>query len=136
MTRIPKDLPLEKVAPILCAGVTAYTALKDSGLRPGQTVAIAGAAGGLGSFALQYAKAMGLDVIAIGSGDEKREMCFTLGARAFVDFKSSDDVAAEVKKATEDGLGPHAALVMATNKEAFEQAAQVWLPLPTKAVKR
>jgi propanol-preferring alcohol dehydrogenase len=48
--------------------------LKESGARPGQTVAIVGAGGGLGSLAVQYAKAMGLEVIAIDGGDEKQSL--------------------------------------------------------------
>lgn len=78
--RLPKDVPLDAVAPILCAGITVYKGLKESGARPGQTVAIVGAGGGLGSLAQQYAKAMGLRVIAIDGGDEKRAECESLGA--------------------------------------------------------
>lgn len=78
--KLPKDVPLDAVAPILCAGITAYKGLKESGARPGQTVAIVGAGGGLGSLAQQYAKAMGLRVIAIDGGDEKRAECESLGA--------------------------------------------------------
>jgi len=80
VTKLPKDVPLDGVAPILCAGITAYKGLKESGARPGQTVAIVGAGGGLGSLAMQYAKAMGLRVVAIDGGDEKRSMCEELGA--------------------------------------------------------
>jgi alcohol dehydrogenase, propanol-preferring len=54
--------------------------LKESGTRPGQTVAIVGAGGGLGSLAQQYAKAMGLQVIAIDTGKEKEEMSMKMGA--------------------------------------------------------
>jgi D-arabinose 1-dehydrogenase-like Zn-dependent alcohol dehydrogenase len=60
--------------------ITVYKGLKESGARPGQTVAIVGAGGGLGSLAQQYARAMGLKVIAIDSGDEKREMSKNMGA--------------------------------------------------------
>ena len=78
---IPKDVPLDAIAPVLCAGITVYKGLKESGIKPGQTVAIVGAGGGLGSLAQQYAKAMGLEVIAIDGGDEKRDMCINkLGA--------------------------------------------------------
>lgn len=80
VSKLPKDVPLDGVAPILCAGVTVYKGLKESGARPGQTVAIVGAGGGLGSLAQQYAKAMGLRVIAIDGGEEKRAMCEQLGA--------------------------------------------------------
>lgn len=79
-TRIPKNVSLKAVAPILCAGVTVYKGLKESGARPGQTVAIVGAGGGLGTLAQQYAKAMGLRPIAIDGGDEKKEVCESLGA--------------------------------------------------------
>lgn len=84
VTKLPKEVPLDAVAPILCAGVTVYKGLKESGARPGQTVAIVGAGGGLGSLAQQYAKVMGLRVIAIDGGDEKRAMCEKLGAEVCV----------------------------------------------------
>lgn len=80
ITLLPKGVPLDAVAPILCAGVTVYKGLKESGARPGQTVAVIGAGGGLGSLALQFAKAMGLRVVAVDGGDEKRDMCQELGA--------------------------------------------------------
>jgi propanol-preferring alcohol dehydrogenase len=71
--RIPKDCALDAIAPVLCAGITVYKGLKESGAKPGQTVAIVGAGGGLGSLAQQYARAMGLKTIAIDSGDEKKK---------------------------------------------------------------
>lgn len=78
--KLPKEVAFDAIAPILCAGITVYKGLKESGARPGQTVAIVGAGGGLGSLAQQYAKAMGLRVIAIDGGDEKRAMCEQLGS--------------------------------------------------------
>jgi len=100
--KIPKDVPLDAIAPILCAGITVYKGLKESGARPGQTVAIVGAGGGLGSLAQQYAKAMGLRTIAIDAGDEKKKMCMEqLGSYAFVDFSTSDNVVKDVQAATE-----------------------------------
>lgn len=87
VARIPKDVPLDANAPVLCAGITVYKGLKESGARPGQTVAIVDAGGGLGSLAQQYAKAMGLRTVAIDAGEEKRKMCLEqLGSYAFVDF--------------------------------------------------
>lgn len=56
VARLHKDIPLDAVAPVLCAGITVYKGLKESGAKPGQTVAIVGAGGGLGSLAQQYAK--------------------------------------------------------------------------------
>lgn len=83
VSKIPKNVPLDAVAPILCAGITVYKGLKESGARPGQTVAIVGAGGGLGSLAQQYAKAMGLRIIAIDGGEEKKAMCEQLGAEVY-----------------------------------------------------
>lgn len=81
---LPKDAPLDAVAPVLCAGITVYKGLKESGIQPGQTLAIVGAGGGLGSLAQQYAKAMGLRVIAIDGGEEKKELCQQLGAEVTI----------------------------------------------------
>lgn len=76
--------------------------------------------------AQQYAKAMGLKVIAIDTGDEKRKMCLEqLGSQTFVDFGTSKDVVQDVKDATEDGLGPHAVILVAVNEKPFQQAAEV-----------
>lgn len=131
VARIPKDLPLDAIAPILCAGITVYKGLKESGATPGQFVAVVGAGGGLGSLALQYAKAMGLRTIAIDTGDEKKEMCNTLGAEAFVDFAKSSNVVKDVQAATPDGLGPHAVLLVAVNEKPFQQAAEYVRPRGT-----
>src|SRR5437762_2123743 len=89
VARLHKDIPLDSIAPVLCAGITVYKGLKESSARPGQTVAIVGAGGGLGSLAQQYAKAMGIRIIAIDDGDEKKAMCETLGAESYVDFMKS-----------------------------------------------
>lgn len=129
VAKIPKDVPLDAISPILCAGITVYKGLKESGARPGQTVAIVGAGGGLGSLAQQYAKAMGLRVIAVDAGDEKKKMCEDMGASAFVDFSKSSDVVKDVQAATEDGLGPHAVLLVAVNEKPFQQASEVCIPI-------
>ena len=129
VARLHKDIPLDAVAPVLCAGITVYKGLKESNAKPGQTVAIVGAGGGLGSLAQQYAKAMGLHVIAIDSGEEKRKMCLEqMGAQAFVDFATSKNVIKEVQQATEDGQGPHAVILVAVNEKPFQQAAEVRPP--------
>lgn len=128
VARIPKDVDLAAVSPILCAGITVYKGLKESGARPGQTVAIVGAGGGLGSLAQQYAKAMGLKTIAIDAGDDKAKMCKSLGSHAFVDFAKSKDVVKDVKAATEDGLGPHAVILLAVSEKPFQQATEYVRP--------
>lgn len=129
VARIPKEVPLDAVAPILCAGLTVYRGLKESGARPGETVAIVGAGGGLGSIAQQYAKAMGLNVIAIDGGEEKKKMCLEqLGSEAYIDFTKTDDIVKDVKAATEDGFGPHAVLLVAAAEKPFQQAAEYVRP--------
>ncbi|KAJ4402996.1 alcohol dehydrogenase [Gnomoniopsis sp. IMI 355080] len=123
VARIPDGVDLESVSPVLCAGITVYKGIKESGVRAGQWIAIAGAGGGLGNMALQYCKAMGIHTIAIDGGDEKRQACAELGAAAYVDFFTSKDLIADVKASTPDGLGPHAAILLAVSEKPFQQAA-------------
>ncbi|EMD69370.1 hypothetical protein GGP41_004633 [Bipolaris sorokiniana] len=132
VARIPKECDLAAIAPVLCAGITVYKGLKESGVKPGQFAAIVGAGGGLGSLACQYAKAMGVRTIAIDSGEEKKKMCTgELGAEAFVDFATSKNLVADVQKATPDGLGPHVVILVAVNEKPFQQAAEYVRPRGT-----
>jgi len=94
LTPIPDGLDLAEAAPILCAGLTVYKALKESNAKPGQWVALPGAGGGLGSLAVQYAKYLGLNVIAVDSGEAKRKLTAELGADKWIDFKEVDDMVA------------------------------------------
>jgi propanol-preferring alcohol dehydrogenase len=123
VARIPAECDLETIAPILCAGITVYKRLKETAARPGDTVAIVGAGGGLGSLAVQYAKAMGIHTIAIDGGSEKEALTKKLGADTFVDFQTSKDLVADVKAATPDGQGPSAAILVAVTEKPFQQAA-------------
>jgi len=134
VARIPKDCDLESIAPILCAGLTVYKGLKESGARPGQTVAIVGAGGGLGSLACQYAKAMGIRIIAIDSGEEKRALTLELGAETYFDFVNSKDLVQDIKVATDDELGPHAVLLVAASEGPFQEATQYVRPRGTVVV--
>ncbi|KAN0061220.1 alcohol dehydrogenase [Thecaphora frezii] len=131
LTPIPKQLPLDEAAPILCAGVTVYRALKEAGLTPGQYVAIPGAGGGLGHLGIQYAVAAGYRVIAIDTGDDKRRLCTELGAEAFIDFAQSSDIVKDIRGATSDGTGPHAAVVTASGGGAYEKALDYLRPRGT-----
>jgi propanol-preferring alcohol dehydrogenase len=124
VARIPKECSLEAIAPVLCAGLTVYKGLKESGARPGEVVAIVGAGGGLGSMALQYARAMGLHTIAIDGGPEKDKMCKELGATTYIDFTTTKNLVEDVKKATPDGFGPHAVLLLAVSEKPFQQASE------------
>lgn len=120
VTPIPEGLDGATAAPILCAGLTIYKALKESKATIGQWVAISGAGGGLGHLGIQYARSMGLRVLAIDTGEEKRKLCLDLGAEAWVDFKETDDLIKAVQKAT-DG-GPHAAVIAVGDAKPFNQA--------------
>lgn len=131
LTKIPDNISLEEAAPILCAGVTVYKALKRANVKAGQWVAIPGAGGGLGSLALQYAKYMGLSTIAIDTGAEKKALCEKLGASAWVDFKETKDIVSAVKAATPDGLGPQAAIIASPMPEAYLIAMEYIRPSGT-----
>jgi len=125
VAHLPTGVDMAAVAPVLCAGLTVYKGLKESGARPGEQVVIVGAGGGLGSIAIQYARAMGLHVIAVDGGSEKGESCKRLGAAHYVDFKTSKSVVEDVKTASGgDRLGPHAVLLLAPNEQPFLQATQ------------
>ncbi|GBE83983.1 GroES-like protein [Sparassis latifolia] len=121
VTPIPENLPSTEAASILCAGVTVYRALKNSNTHIGDWVVLPGAGGGLGHLAVQYASAMGLRVVAIDTGAEKRDLCLKLGAEVFIDFRETKDLVKDIKAAT-DGLGPHAAVVTAATSQAYKQA--------------
>lgn len=115
--KIPKGSDLAEISPILCAGITVYKALKVTGAKPGNWVAITGGGGGLGSLAVQYAKAMGFRVVAIDSGEAKAKLCKEMGAEAFVDFAATKDIVKDIKEAT-DG-GPHAVIHVAVSEKAI-----------------
>lgn len=126
LTPIPRDLDMHAAAPILCAGVTVYKALKEIGGSPGEFVVIPGAGGGLGHLACQYAKAMGYRVIAIDSGEDKRKLVASYGIKDFIDFKDGD-VESKVKAATE-GRGAHAVVVVASGGAAYKDALSFLRP--------
>jgi propanol-preferring alcohol dehydrogenase len=93
---IPEELNEAEGAPLLCAGVTTFDALKNSGAKPGDVVAILGV-GGLGHLAIQYAKRMGFKTIAISRGKDKKELSERLGAQIYIDTENAD-AAKELQK--------------------------------------
>lgn len=127
---IPEGLSLEEAAPILCAGVTVYAALKNSGAHVGDYVVVLGAGGGLGHLALQYAHVMGFITIAIDSGADKEKLCKSLGASAWIDFARESDIVTAVRRVT-DGVGAHAAIVAAASAECYEKALEYVRPRGT-----
>lgn len=104
----------------MCGGVTAYVACKRSAVRPGQWIVISGAGGGLGHLGVQYAKAMGMRVIAVDGGEEKGKLCKDLGAEEYLDFTAVSDMAAEVMRITK--YGAHGVVVFAASKESYASA--------------
>ena len=80
--RIPESLPLDRAAPLLCAGITTYSPLKHFGAKPGSAVAVVGL-GGLGHMAVKLARAMGANVTVLSTSESKREDAIALGAHAF-----------------------------------------------------
>ncbi|WP_209316372.1 alcohol dehydrogenase AdhP [Halomonas salinarum] len=115
--RLPDNVGFVEIAPVLCAGVTVYKGLKMTDTRPGQWVVISGI-GGLGHMAVQYARAMGLNVAAVDVDDGKLALAKRLGATLTVNALQTDP-AAYLKR--EIG-GAHGALVTAVSPKAFDQA--------------
>ncbi|MGA2319457.1 MAG: alcohol dehydrogenase [Solirubrobacteraceae bacterium] len=93
---IPEELAAEDAAPLLCAGVTTYNALRHSGARGGDLVAILGL-GGLGHLGVQFAAKLGFHTVAIARGREKEELARRLGARHYID-STVQDPAAELSR--------------------------------------
>ena len=84
---IPEGLNAEDAAPLLCAGITTFNALRHAGATPGQTVAVQGI-GGLGHLGVQYARQMGFRTVAIGRGADKKALAVKLGAHEYVDTEA------------------------------------------------
>jgi len=87
LARIPAGLTAAEAAPLMCAGITTFNALRHSGAMPGDLVAVQGI-GGLGHMALQFARAFGYQVVAISSGRDKEELALKLGAHRYLDAGS------------------------------------------------
>jgi D-arabinose 1-dehydrogenase-like Zn-dependent alcohol dehydrogenase len=96
LASIPDKLSATEAAPMMCAGVTTYNALRNSGARKGDVVAIFGV-GGLGHLAIQFASKMGFKTIAIARGKDKEEIARKLGAGYYIDSKSQNSVEELVK---------------------------------------
>jgi len=125
---IPADLDAVDAAPLLCAGVTTFNALRRSAARAGDVVAVLGL-GGLGHLGVQYARKMGFRTVAIARGADKGPLARTLGAHHYID-SDTQNVAAELTAlggatvvlstvtngaamtATIDGLAPHGSLIL------------------------
>ena len=114
---LPGNVSFVDIAPILCAGVTVYKGLKVTDTKPGDWVVISGI-GGLGHLAVQYAKAMGLNVVAVDVDDRKLDLARSLGATLAVNARSEDPIAFVKKQIG----GANGVLVTAVSPKAFDQA--------------
>jgi propanol-preferring alcohol dehydrogenase len=117
VAHIPAGLVARDAAPIICAGITTYRGIKETAAKAGEWIAISGA-GGLGHLAIQYAKAMGLQVCAIDIDDGKLAHAKRVGADIAINAKTGDPAVA-VKNAT--GGGAHGVLITAPSLIAFKQ---------------
>jgi len=128
LSQIPEEIPAEEAAPLMDAGVTVFNALRKSGARAGEVVAVQGI-GGLGHLGVQYARQMGFETVAINRGNDKEALVRKLGAHRYIDA-GAQDVVAELQKlggasvilatapnaqaisALFDGLSPHGKLLV------------------------
>jgi D-arabinose 1-dehydrogenase-like Zn-dependent alcohol dehydrogenase len=110
---MPAELPPKDAAPLMCAGLTTFNALRNSGSRPGDVVAVLGL-GGLGHLGVQYAAKMGFHTVAIARGADKQPLARQLGAAVYIDNQAQDP-AAELQKLG----GATAILATATSGEAM-----------------
>jgi propanol-preferring alcohol dehydrogenase len=114
---LPDKVEFLEGAPILCAGITVYKGLKETEAKPGEWVVISGI-GGLGHLAVQYAKAMGLHVLAVDISEQKLNLATQMGADLVVNAATEDPIAFAQKSIK----GAHGALVTAVSPKAFSQA--------------
>lgn len=113
VARMPADLPPVEAAPLMCAGLTTFNALRNSGARPGEVVAVIGL-GGLGHLGVQYAAKMGFHTVGIARGKDKEPLARQLGASVYIDSQAQDPAAELVKLG-----GARVVLATATSGEAM-----------------
>lgn len=129
LLRIPHGVSDAEAAPVLCAGVTSYKALRMANIMPGSRVVIAGACGGLGHLAIQYAKAMGYEVIALDAFDDaKKKMSKQLGADFIINLDGEKESIVDKFKAIKPRKPIEASIVFAPTLEAVSDAIEYVSP--------
>src|SRR5580692_3406673 len=113
---VPEDLSAVAAAPLLCAGLTTFSALRNSPARAGDLVAVFGV-GGLGHLGVQYAQRMGFEVVAIDRGADRAELSKKLGAHHYIDSSTTD-----VAKALQERGGAQVVLAIASGGKAVAAA--------------
>jgi propanol-preferring alcohol dehydrogenase len=126
--RVPDGLSSAQAAPLFCAGVTVYRALKHAGILPGQRLAVFGI-GGLGHLAVQFGKALGAEVIAIDISEEKLALARTLGALVTINAATNN----VVKELRNQG-GVHVSLVTSAARASYDMAFYCVRPTGTLLV--
>ncbi len=113
VARMPDELSPVEAAPLMCAGITTFNALRNSGARPGDVVAVLGL-GGLGHLGVQYAAKMGFHTVGIARGKDKEPLARRLGAAVYIDSQAQDPAAELLKLG-----GARVILATATSGEAM-----------------
>ncbi|KAJ4364071.1 hypothetical protein N0V83_009526 [Neocucurbitaria cava] len=114
--KLPETLDMSKSAPLFCAGITAFHSVDSCELKAGDWLAVIGC-GGLGQYAIQYAKAMGIKAIGLDINDSQLEMAKKVGADAVFNSMTNKNYLEEIKKLT--GKGCHAAAVYSASNAAY-----------------
>jgi alcohol dehydrogenase, propanol-preferring len=104
-SHVPDNVSLASAAPLACAGCTIYRAILVSGAKKGSWIAIVGAGGGLGHLGIQFAKAKGINVVAVDARDEGIELCKKAGAEHVLDVRQGKEKVVEQAQALTGGLG-------------------------------
>jgi len=147
---MPAELPPVEAAPLMCAGLTTFNALRNSGARPGDVVAILGL-GGLGHLGVQYAAKMGFHTVGIARGQDKEPLARQLGASVYIDSQAQDPAAELIKLggakvilatvtsgdamgAVQGGLAPNGTLLVLGVAESM-QVSPLWLLTGCRSVK-
>ena len=117
VAHVPEEMDVVESAPLLCAGVTTFNALRNTAARPGELVAVLGV-GGLGHLAVQYAARQGFFTVAVNRGRDKEALIRSLGAHEYID-SSAEDPAAALQKLG----GAKVILATVTNADAMQSVA-------------
>lgn len=147
---MPAELPPVEAAPLMCAGLTTFNALRNSGARPGDVVAVLGL-GGLGHLGVQYAAKMGFHTVGIARGKDKEPLARQLGASTYIDSQAQDPAAELLKlggakvilatatsgdamSAVQGGLAVNGTLLVVGAAESM-QVSPLWLLTGCRSVK-
>jgi D-arabinose 1-dehydrogenase-like Zn-dependent alcohol dehydrogenase len=117
LAHVPASLDAVQSAPLLCAGVTTFNAIRHCGARPGDLVAVHGI-GGLGHLAVQYAAKLGFRVVAVNRGRDKEALARSMGAHVYIDNAADDPAQALTSMG-----GAKAIIATVTSSQAMEQIA-------------